>query len=228
MARDYGRGMFVQGCGDKGTADLNKKPLYPGCDLFPQLFSPAEQVLLLAEIRAAIAEAPLYKPQMPRTGKPFSVEMTNCGPLGWVSDKDGGYRYQATHPLTGRPWPAIPARLLELWAAVGGFPRPPQACLVNYYAGKAKLGLHRDEDERDFTAPIVSVSLGDAGIFRIGGLKRRDPTVAIELQSGDVVVMADESRLRYHGITRIRSGTSNLLAESGRINLTLRYVGPPA
>jgi alkylated DNA repair protein (DNA oxidative demethylase) len=217
--------MFVQGCGGKGTADLNKKRLYPGCDLFPQLFDRAEQALLLDEIRAVMADAPLFKPQMPRTGKPFSVEMTNCGPLGWVSDKDGGYRYQATHPFTGRPWPPIPARLLALWAAVGDFPNPPQACLVNYYAGRAKLGLHRDEDERDFSAPILSVSLGDTGIFRIGGLKRRDPTMSVELRSGDVVVMGGESRLRYHGINRIHPGTSELLPEGGRINLTLRYVG---
>jgi alkylated DNA repair protein (DNA oxidative demethylase) len=217
--------MFVQGCGGKGTADLSKKRLYPGCDLFPQFFSGAQQSALLAEIRAVIAEAPLFKPQMPRTGKPFSVEMTNCGPLGWVSDKTGGYRYQATHPVTGRPWPAIPARLLELWTTAGGFAEPPQACLVNYYAGKAKLGLHRDEDEQDFSAPIVSVSLGDSGVFRIGGLTRREPTLAVELQSGDVVVMGGESRLRYHGIDRIRPGSSDLLAEGGRINLTLRYVG---
>lgn len=217
--------MFVQGCGGKGTADLNKKRLYPGCELFPQFFGEVEQTLLLAEIRAIMAQAPLFKPQMPRTGKPFSVSMTNCGALGWVSDKEGGYRYQATHPVTGRPWPAIPQRLLQLWAEAGGFAEAPEACLVNYYSGKAKLGLHRDEDERDFSAPIVSVSLGDTGIFRIGGLKRRDPTTAVELRSGDVLVMGGESRLRYHGIDRIQPGTCDLLPEGGRINLTLRHVG---
>jgi alkylated DNA repair protein (DNA oxidative demethylase) len=197
----------------------------------PGHFAAAAQASLLADIAAVIAQAPLFTPTMPRTGKPFSVRMTNCGPLGWVSDKRGGYRYQETHPETGRPWPAMPDRLLDLWAGVAGYPAPPEACLVNYYAPGAKMGLHRDEDEADFSAPVVSVSLGDTGVFRIGGKTRKGPTRSFDLKSGDVVVLEGDSRLAYHGIDRVRPGTSGLLKdlfpEGGRINLTLRRVTKP-
>jgi len=154
----------------------------------------------------------------------MSVRMTNCGPLGWVTDRDGGYRYQATHPVTGKPWPAMPGALLKLWREVAGYPAPPEACLVNYYVGGAKMGLHQDKDEDDFAAPVVSVSLGDSAIFLVGGLTRKDPTQALELRSGDVVVLGGDDRLAYHGIDRILPGTSALLPEGGRLNLTLRRV----
>jgi alkylated DNA repair protein (DNA oxidative demethylase) len=191
----------------------------------PKFLDRPAQRRLVGEIRAIIADAPLITPRMPRTGKPFSVAMTNCGPLGWVSDKDGGYRYETAHPVTGKPWPPIPDSLVAAWSELTGFIYPPQACLVNYYGGRARLGLHRDEDEADFSAPILSVSLGDTAIFRIGGLKRRDPTQSVELRSGDVLLMGGESRLRYHGIDRVLAGTSDLLEEGGRLNLTMRYVG---
>ena len=184
----------------------------------------AEQAALLAALRAVIEEAPLFTPTMPRSGKKMSVRMTNCGPLGWVTDKDGGYRYQATHPVTGKPWPAMPGALLKLWREVAGYPAPPEACLVNYYVGGAKMGLHQDKDEDDFAAPVVSVSLGDSAIFLVGGLTRKDPTQALELRSGDVVVLGGDDRLAYHGIDRILPGTSALLPEGGRLNLTLRQV----
>ena len=225
MQRDYGDEAFVQGRSGKGTTDLNKKRLNAGCFLYPQFFGEHAQRALLDEIRAVIATAPFFTPKMPRTGKPFSVAMTNCGPLGWLSDKENGYRYESVHPETGQSWPAIPAQLLEAWTQLTGFAHPPQACLVNYYASGAKLGLHRDEDEKDFTAPILSVSLGDSAIFKLGGLKRRDPAETVALHSGDVLIMGDESRLRYHGVSRIKAGSSGLLDEGGRINLTLRYVG---
>jgi alkylated DNA repair protein (DNA oxidative demethylase) len=150
--------------------------------------------------------------------------MTNCGPLGWVTDKERGYRYQATHPDTGKPWPPIPRALLDLWQEVSGYGAPPEACLVNYYAGAAKMGLHQDKDEEDFSAPVLSVSLGDTGMFRVGGTTRKDPTEAFELKSGDVVLPGGEDRLAFHGIDRILPGTSDLLAEGGRLNLTLRRV----
>jgi DNA oxidative demethylase len=184
----------------------------------------AEQAALLAALRAVIEEAPLFTPTMPRSGKKMSVRMTNCGPLGWVTDRDGGYRYQATHPVTGKPWPAMPGALLKLWREVAGYPAPPEACLVNYYVGGAKMGLHQDKDEDDFAAPVVSVSLGDSAIFLVGGLTRKDPTQALELRSGDVVVLGGDDRLAYHGIDRILPGTSALLPEGGRLNLTLRRV----
>src|SRR3954454_12233413 len=103
------------------------------------------QERLVAKIRAAVEPPPLFVPRMPRTGKPFSVRMTNCGPLGWVSDETG-YRYQATHPTTGAPWPPMPACLQALWADLAGYPRAPEACLVNFYAADARMGLHQDRD----------------------------------------------------------------------------------
>jgi len=152
------------------------------------------------------------------------VRMTNCGPLGWVTDKDRGYRYQPVHPETGNPWPPMPAQLLRLWDDVTGHEAAPEACLVNYYSAEAKMGLHQDRDEKDFDAPIVSVSLGDDCLFRVGGTKRADPTVSMRLASGDVVVLSGPSRLAFHGVDRIYPGTSMLLAHGGRINLTLRRV----
>jgi alkylated DNA repair protein (DNA oxidative demethylase) len=194
---------------------------------FPQRLDRGAQNALLAALRQVIAEAPLFTPTMPRSGNPMSVRMTNCGPLGWVTDKERGYRYQATHPETGKPWPPIPPLLLDLWDGVADYPFPPQACLVNYYTGSAKMGLHQDKDEEDFSAPVLSVSLGDTGLFRVGGRSRKDPTRTIELKSGDVVVLGGEDRLAYHGIDRILQGTSDLIPEGGRFNLTLRRVTTP-
>jgi DNA oxidative demethylase len=186
----------------------------------------AAQASLIEAVRNSLEIAPLYAPVMPKTGKPFSVRMTNLGPLGWVSDR-AGYRYQAVHPVTGRPWPPMPGLLLELWRRLTGYPHDPEACLVNFYGANARMGLHRDEDEEDFAAPVLSVSLGDTALFRCGGPARRDPTRSLKLASGDVLVMGGRSRLCYHGVDRILTGTSNLLAEGGRINLTLRRVTLP-
>jgi alkylated DNA repair protein (DNA oxidative demethylase) len=197
-------------------------------DFFPQVLGREGQIALLAAIGEVIAEAPLFTPTMPRSGKPMSVRMTNCGPLGWVTDKERGYRYQATHPETGKAWPPIPAALLKLWRELARYPAPPEACLVNYYAGSAKMGLHQDKDEEDFAAPVLSVSLGDTGVFRVGGRSRKDPTRAFELKSGDVVVLGGGDRLAFHGIDRILTGTSDLIPEGGRFNLTLRRVTKPA
>lgn len=198
----------------------------PGLEGFRHLvghLDPARQEVLLGLVRAVLEVAPLYAPTMPRTGKPFSVRMSNCGPLGWVSDK-GGYRYQAHHPETGRPWPPIPDLLLQIWREVGGYSALPEACLINYYAAGARMGPHRDADEEDVRAPVVSVSLGDDATFHIGGLTRSGPKRRLLLRSGDVVVLGGAARLAYHGIDRIHAGTSSLIAEGGRINLTLRRV----
>lgn len=194
-----------------------------GFRVLPGHISDAEQRTLLGELREAIGRAPFYTPVMPRSGRPFSVAMTNLGPLGWVSDRSG-YRYQDTHPDTGAPWPAMPRMILDLWRAVSGYPHDPEACLVNYYRAGAKMGLHQDSDEDEFAAPVVSVSLGDTAVFRIGGTQRGGPTQSLRLASGDVLVMGGASRLCYHGIDRIIPGTSRLLDEGGRINLTLRRV----
>jgi alkylated DNA repair protein (DNA oxidative demethylase) len=198
----------------------------PGLRYLPGHLSLEDQQKLVETLRAAVAEAPLVTPVMPRTGRPFTVRMTNLGALGWVSDR-AGYRYQATHPETGRPWPPIPAMVLDLWRQVSGYPHEPEACLVNFYPGGAKMGLHRDEDEEDFSAPVVSLSLGDTAVFRMGGPERGGRTESFKLASGDVLVMGGASRLCYHGIDRVLTGTSTLLKDGGRINLTLRRVTRP-
>ena len=164
---------------------------------------------------------------MPRSGRPFTVRMSNLGKLGWVSDRTG-YRYQGQHPETGKPWPAIPAQVMDIWRQVADYPHEPEACLVNYYREGAKLGLHRDEDEEDFAAPVVSLSLGDTAIFRIGGTERNGKTETLKLASGDVLVLGGASRLRYHGIDRVLGRSSTLLKDGGRINLTLRRVTKPS
>lgn len=197
-----------------------------GFRYLPDFMDRAAQEALLEDIRAVVAAAPLYVPTMPRTGKPMSVRMTNCGSLGWVTDREGGYRYQDKHPVTGTPWPAIPSRLLQAWDQLSGYSKPPQACLVNFYDATAKMGLHQDRDEQNFEAPVVSISLGDQCLFRIGDKERNAPTRSIRLSSGDVVVLGGESRLSFHGVDRIFPGTSTLLKNGGRINLTLRRVDP--
>jgi DNA oxidative demethylase len=202
-------------------------PAASGLRLISGFLDRTEQERLVIELRDLIRRAPLFTPLMPGTGKPFSVRMTNCGPLGWVSDA-GGYRYQPAHPMTGEPWPSMPDLLLRAWAELSDYPGPPQACLVNYYGPAARMGLHQDRDEEDFSAPVVSVSLGATCRFRIGGDKRTQPTRSFLLASGDVVVMAGASRLAFHGVDRILPGTSTLLPDGGRINLTLRRVHPPA
>jgi DNA oxidative demethylase len=198
----------------------------PGLRYLPGFIGPEHQRELVNDLRAAVAGAPLLTPVMPRTGRPFTVRMTNLGGLGWVSDR-AGYRYQPTHPETGKPWPPIPQMVLDVWRAVSGYPHEPQACLVNFYQGGAKMGLHRDEDEEDFSAPVVSISLGDTAVFRMGGPERGGKTGTLKLASGDVLVMGGESRLCYHGIDRVLTGTSTLLKDGGRINLTLRRVTKP-
>jgi alkylated DNA repair protein (DNA oxidative demethylase) len=198
----------------------------PGLRYLPGHLSLEDQHKLVESLRAAVAEAPLVTPVMPRTGRPFTVRMTNLGTLGWVSDR-AGYRYQATHPETGKPFPPIPEMVLDLWRQVSGYPHEPEACLVNFYHGGAKMGLHRDEDEEDFSAPVVSISLGDTAVFRMGGPERGGKTKTLKLSSGDVLVMGGPSRLCYHGIDRVLTGTSTLLKDGGRINLTLRRVTRP-
>lgn len=181
---------------------------------------PAQEAMV-ADIRAVAAAAPLFHPVTP-WGKPMRVRMTSAGDFGWVSDRRG-YRYERRHPAGGA-WPPIPDSVLAVWRAVAGFPRAPECCLVNYYDAAARMGLHQDRDEADFAAPVVSVSLGDPATFRMGGAARTDPTASVVLESGDVVVMAGPARLAFHGIDRIHAGKSDLLAQGGRINLTLRVV----
>ena len=200
--------------------------LLSGIRHLPEYLDRARQDVLVDIIRNIVAEAPLYVPAMPGTGKPMSVRMTNCGSLGWVTDKERGYRYQPMHPATGRPWPAIPRELLEIWNDVSGYDKPPEACLVNFYSDEARMGLHQDKDENDLRAPVVSISLGNACLFRVGGVNRNDKTMSFKLSSGGVVILGGEGRLCFHGVDRIYPATSTLLKNGGRINLTLRRVNP--
>ena len=203
--------------------------LGPGLTYSPDYLDRAGQEKLLAAVLAVLERAPAFTPRMPRTGKPFSVRMTNCGRLGWVSD-ESGYRYQSTHPETGIAWPSIPEIALAACADLSGYADPPDACLINLYGPGARMGLHQDRDEEEFEAPVVSLSLGDTAVFRIGGLARSDPTRSIKLRSGDAIVFGGPSRLVFHGIDRLLPGSSDLLGRSGllpsggRINLTLRKV----
>ena len=200
--------------------------LLSGIRHLPEYLDRARQEALVGIIRTIVAEAPLYVPIMPVTGKPMSVRMTNCGSLGWVTDKERGYRYQPMHPATGRPWPAIPSELLDIWNDVSGCDKPPEACLVNFYSDEARMGLHQDKDENDLKAPVVSISLGNACLFRLGGVNRNDKTMSFKLSSGDLVILGGEGRLCFHGVDRIYPATSTLLKNGGRINLTLRRVNP--
>jgi DNA oxidative demethylase len=203
---------------------MESQELQPGLFYWPGYFGLEAQQALLGMLRDAVTEAPLFTPEMPKTGKPFSVRMTNLGTLGWVSDRTGGYRYQATHPATGSPWPAIPQMLLDLWRDVSNYAGAPEACLVNFYTTTAKMGLHQDRDEKDFTAPVVSISLGDTALFRIGGTTRGGKTQSVKLVSGDVLTFGGPARLCFHGIDKVYPGTSELLKDGGRINLTMRRV----
>jgi alkylated DNA repair protein (DNA oxidative demethylase) len=205
---------------------MSEPQLPSGFRLVPGYLDRAAQEQLVAALREVLEQAPLYTPRMPKTGKPMSVRMSNCGPLGWVTD-ERGYRYQAEHPQTHKPWPKMPDALIEAWTALARYPHPPESCLINYYGADARMGLHQDRDEQDFAAPVVSLSLGDTCLFRVGGLTRGAPSRTLRLTSGDAVVLGGEARLAFHGVDRIMAGSSTLLPEGGRINLTLRRVTTP-
>ncbi len=181
---------------------------------------PAQEALA-EDLRRVAEAAPFFQPVTP-WGKPMSVRMTAAGKYGWMTGK-GGYHYAPRHP-SGVDWPPIPESVLAIWRALVSEARMPDCCLVNFYGEKARMGLHRDADEADFSWPVLSISLGDPGLFRVGGPERGDPTRSILLESGDVVVMGGPARLAYHGVDRIRFGGSTLLPKGGRINLTCRVV----
>jgi len=186
--------------------------------------SSAAQRSLLAEVLGLVQDAPFFQPTT-RSGRPFSVQMTNLGPLGWVSDR-AGYRYQPTHPVTGEAWPPMPPALLDLWRRHAEAAVEPDACLVNLYGDGARMGLHQDRDESDFGTPVLSVSLGDTAVFRIGGVERGGRTRSVRLASGDVCVLGGAARLAFHGIDRVIAGSSTLIEGGGRLNLTLRRARP--
>ncbi len=190
-----------------------------GFDVFQEFLNAKAQTRMVEDLRAVVARAPLFSPLTPY-GKPMSVRMTSAGTLGWYADKSG-YRYVDRHP-GGAKWPPIPASVLDVWSAVSGVDRAPDCCLINFYGPGARMGMHQDRDEADFSWPVVSISLGDQALFRIGNTTRGGSTTSIWLSSGDVVVMGGAARLTYHGVDRTKPGTSRLLPDGGRINLTLR------
>lgn len=198
-----------------------------GFRLWPGLLDRVEQEALRDAVFQRLRAGPLYIPRVPKSGLPMRVRMTNFGSLGWVTDKERGYRYQETHPETGKPWPDMPEKVLELWAKYSAYDALPEACLVNYYEGDARMGLHVDSDEQAWDAPVLSISLGDTALFRIGGALRSDPTRSVRLASGDVCLLGGAARRAYHGVDRIMNGTSRLIPKGGRINLTVRRVTVP-
>ncbi len=192
-----------------------------GFDIHKGYLDSADQVGLVEDVRSIVAVAPMFSPDTPY-GKKMSVRMTSAGVVGWYADLSG-YSYASCHP-DGGSWPPIPAAILALWHSVTGLERAPDCCLVNYYGEGARMGMHQDRDEASFDWPVLSISLGDAGLLRIGNTTRGGKTESIWLESGDVVVMAGDARLTYHGVDRIRFGSSTLLPKGGRINLTCRVV----
>lgn len=200
---------------------------FEGIALYPGYLDTPAQKALVADVLAGFETAPPYRPRMPRSGKPWSIHQTNFGELGWVS-RPGGYGYSALNEAVNAPWPAIPAALLALWDEIAACSAPPECCLVNLYdAPGSRMGLHCDEDEQALDAPVVSISLGDTCVFRVGGFARSDKSKSFRLASGDVLVLGGPSRLRYHGVDRIIPGSSQLVPGGGRINLTLRRVTKP-
>ncbi|MCY4152056.1 MAG: alpha-ketoglutarate-dependent dioxygenase AlkB [Aestuariivita sp.] len=181
----------------------------------------AQQRNLVDELRSVVRRAPLFRPLTPY-GKPMRVQMTSAGRYGWYSDHRG-YRYIECHP-SGGAWPNVPDTALAVWSKLVSEQRQPDCCLINFYDQDSRMGMHQDKDEADFSWPVLSISLGDEALFRMGNEKRGGSTESLWLHSGDIVIMAGAARLKYHGIDRIRSGSSGLLTKGGRINLTLRVV----
>lgn len=204
------------------TADRPEPSLtVRGVEIWQGWLDRAAQEAMLADLREVARAAPFVRPET-RWGKPMSVRMTSAGRYSWISDRRG-YRYADRHP-SGVPWPPIPDSVLAVWRVLTGLSRDPDCCLINHYAEGARMGLHQDRDEADFSWPVLSVSLGDDALFRIGNTERGGRTDSVWLSSGDVLTLGGAARLLHHGVDRIRPGSSTLLPQGGRVNVTLRVV----
>lgn len=201
---------------------LKPSHIIRGFEIYKTHLDSDQQAKMVEDLRQVTKAVPMFSPLTP-SGHRMSVQMTSAGRLGWITDKRG-YRYEERHP-SGTGWPPIPASALQVWRQVSNCWQEPDSCLINLYLEGAKMGMHCDKDEANFQYPVVSISLGDEALFRIGNLHRGGSTESIWLQSGDVVVMGGEARLRYHGIDKIRFGTASLLRSGGRLNVTLRVAG---
>lgn len=205
-------------------AETDSVEIAPGAVLFRAAAESSAEALL-REIENVIVVSPLRRVVTPM-GKSMSVEMTNCGRAGWVSDRSG-YRYEALDPLSGKPWSPMPAIFSELatrMASLAGYQQfMPDVCLINRYAVGSKMGLHQDRDERDFSQPIVSVSLGLPITFKFGGLRRTDASRSVVLHHGDVVVFGGQARLAFHGVGTLRRG-NHMMTSEYRYNLTFRKI----
>ncbi len=204
-----------------GNFPANSPQNLRGIDVYKAFLDTQAQMGLVAALRDVVAAAPMFHPET-RFGKQMSVRMTSAGRVGWVSDRRG-YRYEPRHP-SGADWPPIPEMVLAVWRHLVSDTRDPDCCLVNYYGEGARMGLHQDRDEADFSWPVLSISLGDEGLFRVGNVERGGKTESLWLTSGDVLVMGGDARLVHHGVDRIRFGSSTLLPRGGRLNLTCRVV----
>ncbi len=193
-----------------------------GVAIWKSLIDRGQQKALTDALRRVAEHAPFRQYATPG-GQRMSVRMSGAGQAAWMSDRSG-YRYAALQP-NGESWPEIPGQLLEIWRTVSGVARDPDTCLVNFYGPGTKMGMHQDKDEADLSWPVVSISLGDDALFRVGGPRRGGKTQSIWLASGDVAVLAGKARLHHHGIDRIKSGSSTLLPKGGRLNATLRVAG---
>ena len=210
---------------DAGLGAVESEPLADSATILRR-FAESQAAALLEAVDAVIAEAP-FRHMVTPGGYTMSVAMTNCGHLGWVTDRKG-YRYTTADPTTGRPWPPLPGVFEDIAvraAAAGGFAGfEPDACLVNSYEPGTRLSLHQDRNERDFSAPIVSVSLGLPAVFLFGGAERRDRSRRVRLESGDVVVWGGPARLAFHGVAPLPDGEHPLTGRH-RLNLTFRKAG---
>ena len=210
--------------GPANTA-MSEESLGPGATIL-RCFAVPEEAAILSAFQHVTATAP-FRHMITPGGFRMSVAMTNCGALGWVSDRSG-YRYDVIDPERSQPWPPMPDPFLSLAtgaAAKAGFQNfVPDACLINRYEPGARLTLHQDKNELDYDQPIVSVSLGLPATFLFGGLKRADKTIRVQLRHGDVVVWGGPARLRYHGVLQLKEG-HHPLTGGHRINLTFRKAG---